>query len=70
MLGPEFRAKLEGEREASVRLLESFIRIAEVCMKKGGTVLFEWPKSSTGWMLAPMIAFITKFGMIEAIARR
>ena len=58
LLGAEFQAKLEREREASVRLLESFIRIAEVCMKKGGTVLFEWPKTSTGWVLAPLIAFI------------
>ena len=28
---------------------------------------FEWPKSSTGWMLEPLLAFITKHNLIEAI---
>ena len=48
-LGEEFREKLGAEREISRRMVEEYIRKAEMVIEAGNRVAFEWPRYCTGW---------------------
>ena len=48
-LGNEFREKLGAEREISRRMVEEYIRKAEMVIEAGNRVAFEWPRYCTGW---------------------
>ena len=41
----------------SKRLFKSFSKRAELVLKLGGTVSFEWPRPSTGWKRPDVVAF-------------
>ena len=42
----------------SKRLFKSFSKRAELVLKLGGTVSFEWPRPSTGWKRPDVVAFL------------
>ena len=53
-LGNEFREKLGAEREISRRMVEEYIRKAEMVIEAGNRVAFEWPRYCTGWRATRM----------------
>jgi hypothetical protein len=64
--GPEYEEKLRLKRERSRAMLASYIMIAEMALRLGGEVSFEWPKSCSGWLLPELIQFITRNNLFSA----
>ena len=55
--GAAFMKRLALQLRQSKRLFHSFTKRAELILKLGGTVSFEWPKPSTGWNRPDVKAF-------------
>ena len=55
--GAAFTRRLARQLKESRRLFQSFSRRAELVLKLGGTVSFEWPRHSTGWKRPDVVAF-------------
>ena len=49
--------RLARQLSESKRLVKSFSRRAELVLKLGGSVSFEWPRHSTGWKRPDVAAF-------------
>ncbi len=65
--GKAYKERLEKRRTHSRKMLENFIRAAEIVLsKKHGTVSFEWPRHCSGWELPELTAFIQKHNLTEA----
>ena len=60
-LGQEYWKELQQRRAVSIKMVESFVILAEIVIALGGHVSFEWPKTSQGWLIPILIAFITKY---------
>ena len=58
-LGPHFRAKLLAKREESKVLQRTFFQAAEIVVRRGGRVHFEWPASCSGWELPELQKFLS-----------
>jgi hypothetical protein len=56
-LGPEFRRRLMTQRLESKKLLRFFFQLAEIILKRGGRVHFEWPSGCSGWHLQELQDF-------------
>ena len=55
--GAAFTRRLAHQLKESKRLFKSFCRRAELVLKLGGAVCFEWPRYSTGWKRPDVVAF-------------
>ena len=55
--GAAFTRRLTRQLKESRRLFKSFSRRAELVLKLGGAVSFEWPRHSTGWKRPDVVAF-------------
>ena len=47
--GPDYLKVLDHKREETDLLVDRFTQLASIAVESGGTVSFEWPKSSLGW---------------------
>ena len=59
--GPGYAWDLRLRRERSRRMVRRFITLAEIVLKNGGEVSFEWPRYCTGWRLPELVRFIAKW---------
>ena len=55
--GAAYMKRLALQLRESKRLFKSFSKRAELVLKLGGTVSFEWPRPSTGWKRPDVVAF-------------
>ena len=55
--GAAYMKRLALQLRESKRLFKSFTKRAELVLKQGGTVSFEWPRPSTGWKRPDVVAF-------------
>jgi hypothetical protein len=58
--GQAYAAELAIRRAESLKMLRSFIKVAELALSLGGEVSFEWPKNCTGWLRRELITFIAR----------
>ena len=56
--GDSYRAKLHQKQKESLKLLKSFISIANIVLDSGGVVSFEWPRHCSGWTQPLLVDFI------------
>ena len=62
--GDEYATKLGKRREASRKLLRTFLYLAELVIQGGGRVAYEWPKGARdGWAIPELVAFIEKHSL-------
>ena len=59
--GAPYARDLEKRRAVSRRMLSRFIYLAEIVLKQGGEVSFEWPRFCTEWQLPELINFIVNW---------
>lgn len=55
--GASYLSRLNKRRSASRKMLANFFIVAEAILRGGGTIAFEWPKSSKGWELPELQHF-------------
>ena len=55
--GAAYMKRLALQLRESKRLFKSFSKRAELVLKLGGTVSFEWPRPSTGWKRPDVVVF-------------
>jgi len=56
--GKKFKIKLARRRRKSIEMVKSFIQIAELALKLGGHISFEWPRFCEGWAIKELMKFI------------
>eukprot|EP00435_Cladocopium_sp_Y103_P008030 s2775_g2.t1 len=61
--GPAFRDRLERARNESRKLSTRFARLAREVARRGGRVLFEWPRYCSGWSLKELMALVRDLDM-------
>ena len=61
--GPDYLKVLDHKRGETDLLVDCFTQLASVAIESGGTVSFEWPKSSLGWATDPITQMIVQFQM-------
>ena len=66
-LGDDYRQQLKKDRAKSLKMLKSFIRVAERILELGGHVSFEWPKSCRRWIIPELLEFITKHDLYSCV---
>ena len=54
------------KRAQSIKLLGHFAEVAELAVKLGGEVSFEWPAYCSGWVQKPLTDLIQKLGLFTA----
>ena len=57
---PRLAKAIEQDRAASEKLLQQFIRIANICLDNGGDCSFEWPRFCSGWALPSLQQWIVE----------
>ena len=65
--GPAYLDKLLRRRKCQRKLLKHALIAAEKIIEQGGSVAFEWPKTSLGWLIPELLDFAIRHGMYEAI---
>ena len=65
--GESYLQKLIIERSKSLAMLLAFIRLADLCIDFGGGVSLEWPRNCQGWHLIPLMSFVTRHNLFEAL---
>ena len=58
--GPQTRANIFRHRALAAKLWNNFEKAAEVCIRNGGYVAIEWPRSCLYWHWRRVKRFITK----------
>jgi len=56
--GKQYQHKLDKRRQQSRKMIRSFAKCAELCIKLGGEVSFEWPDNCSGWLQKDLIKLI------------
>ena len=64
--GTPYLCRLMARRKTSLKLFNSFVRLADVVRDNGGDVAFEWPKDSIGWGQDAVSRLIVDFNLYEA----
>ena len=59
--GIQFPDKLKRQRAESKSLLRTFIEIVDIVLRQGGSVTFEWPRDSYGWLQPSLLSFIRRW---------
>ena len=65
--GPEYLERLLSRRKGQRKLLKHAFLTAARIIEQGGTVAFEWPKPSLGWLMPELLDFTIRNRMCEAI---
>ena len=65
--GPRFVAELNARRLVALRMLRTFLRLADRCLALGGSVTFEWPRRSMGWAIPDLVNFLVRWNFHSAI---
>ena len=58
--------QLDTVRKASLKVVASFIEVAEVAISLGGQVLFVWPRSCVGWQQPLLVNFMQRNQLYDA----
>ena len=61
--GAPYARDLAKRRAISRKMLARFIYLAEIVLKQGGEISFEWPRFCSGWRLPELIDFIVKWDL-------
>ena len=61
--GESFKEYLARERSHSLQILGRFLKLARIVKENGGTVVFEWTKSATGWNEKLVTRMIKELGL-------
>ncbi len=59
----ELQLRIRQARKESLLLIDKFCLLAEIVLKQGGTVSYEWPRYCSGWLQKKVRDMIRKFNL-------
>ena len=63
--GEPYFIELQKRRQRSIKMIKSFIMLAERAFALGGEVSLEWPRSCRGWLIPELLAFIARWNLFS-----